>query len=165
MLNETTIYQQGGAITSFQSTVFLYGTCILMYNDAENGGAIFATESKWFVYGKLLTANNTASVSGGGVYLYQSELNCKICCTTKILSNSAAKKGGGIHAISSHIKVDDPASSFHIIANNAALGGGVCLEMNAKLYVLRTAIMKECCYSVLFSTNLANYGSRSNICG
>ena len=54
LLNETTIYQQGGAITSFQSTVFLYGACMLMYNDAENGGAIFATESKWFVYGKLL---------------------------------------------------------------------------------------------------------------
>ena len=45
-LNDITIYQQGGAITSFQSRVFLYGACILMHNDAENGGAIFATESK-----------------------------------------------------------------------------------------------------------------------
>lgn len=39
-------YQQGGAMTTFQSAVFLYGECILMYNDAKNGGAIFATESK-----------------------------------------------------------------------------------------------------------------------
>ena len=50
MPNDTTIHQQGGAITSFQSTIFLHGACTLKYNEAENGGAILATESKRFVY-------------------------------------------------------------------------------------------------------------------
>ena len=73
----TTSHQQGGAITSFQSRISLYGTCILIHNEAENGGAILATESKFFIYGELLVANNTATDSGGGACLYQSEFNCK----------------------------------------------------------------------------------------
>ena len=54
--------------------------------------------------------------------------------TLRLLGNKAAEKGGGIHAISSLIKVDDPGSSVHLITNDANIGGGVCLEMNAKLY-------------------------------
>ena len=81
--------------------------CILMHNEAENGGAILATESKWFIYGELLVANYTASVSGGGAYLYQSEFNCKDRSTFKLLDNTATERGGGIQAISSQIKVDD----------------------------------------------------------
>ena len=41
------------------------------------GGALYATNSKVYVNGHMTIANNTASVSGGGVYLYQSEVNCE----------------------------------------------------------------------------------------
>ena len=157
---ETTLYQQGGAITSFQSQMSLYGTCTLIYNSAENGGAILATESKMFVYGELLIANNTAIKNGGGIYLYQSEFISKDYSTITLLSNAANSIGGGIHSISSLIKVDHPASSVHFITNQALAGGGISLEMNARLYILvitwpQTVHNK---YAVMFSSNSANYG-------
>ena len=158
--NRTISHQQGGAITSFQSRVFLYGTGILVNNKAENGGAILATESKWFVYSELLVANNTATDSGGGAYLYQSEFNCKDDSTFRLLDNTAIEKGGGIHATSSLIKVDAPGSSVLLIANYANMGGGVCLEMNAKLYILKLigGIYDTQYYTLLLSANSAYYG-------
>ena len=39
-------FQEGGAITLFQSNAFFDGECNLEYNHAENGGAIHSTESK-----------------------------------------------------------------------------------------------------------------------
>ena len=55
----------------------------------------------------MTIANNIALISGGGIYLYQSELNCQIQCTLKIINNTANIKGGGAHAISSSIVVDN----------------------------------------------------------
>ena len=146
---------------SFQSEMHIYGTCSFLNNNAEVGGAMFVIESKIFVVGgELLLANNIAADSGGGAYLYQSEFNCRSHGTVTLLGNKATEKGGGIHAISSLIKVDHPGSSLHFTANNASAGGGICLEMTAKLYVLRLAYRG--CYhnehAVLFSTNSAYYG-------
>ena len=84
--NEIISLQQGGAITTFQSNIFLNGECTLFDNHAVNGGALHATESRLFVHGELVIANNTATQSGGGIYLYQSELNCEDNGTLKLLS-------------------------------------------------------------------------------
>ena len=124
-VNGITSHQQGGAITSFQSRISLYGTCILMHNEDKNGGAILATESRWFLYCELLAANSTATVSGGGACLYQSEFNSKDHSTFQLLNITATENGGGIHAISSLIKVDDPGSSLHLITNDANVGGSL----------------------------------------
>ena len=44
-------FQEGGAITLFQSKVFFDGVYNLEHNHAENGGAIHSTESKLYVKG------------------------------------------------------------------------------------------------------------------
>ena len=70
-------FQEGGAITLFQSNVFFDGECNLEYNHAENGGAIHSTESRLYVNGNVTIAHNIATGNGGGVYLSTSELNCQ----------------------------------------------------------------------------------------
>ena len=130
---------EGGAVTAtFGSTVTFRGQCILINNHAKVGGGFLITESKIYLNGDSLMANNVAMDRGGGVYLYQSELNCKTDCRLQILNNIAANKGGGVHAFSSLIKVTDPSSTIHFIENKAEMGGGICLEMNTKIYVLKT---------------------------
>ena len=132
--------QQGGAVTAIQSNVALHGTAILEANNAENGGAIHATESKVLVYGELIIAYNMATESGGGLHLYQSELNCKLKSVLKITNNIALLKGGGIHTISSVITSEVKeytASSVLIGGNRAKLGGGVNLEVSSKIYILK----------------------------
>ena len=61
--------------------------------------------------GDATIAHNTATRDGGGVYLPNSELNCKQKSAFVPLNNTATHKGGGIVAIiSSLIK----AASDHI---------------------------------------------------
>ena len=132
--------QEGGAITAVQSSVVIYGTCILVDNNAEDGGAIHATESKISIYGEVTVANNTATHSGGGIHLFQSEMKCAESSTLKILKNNAKNKGGGIHEVSSLIisELKEKSGSLVIICeNNAELGGGICMEVNSKIYILK----------------------------
>ena len=102
---EIVTFQQAGAITAFQSNIFIDGNCTVQDNHAENGGALHVTESKVYVYGALVVANNTAKDSGGGVHLFQSEFTCDDTCTFQLIGNRATEKGGGIHAIGSLIKI------------------------------------------------------------
>ncbi|MCG8621137.1 MAG: hypothetical protein MJE68_03910, partial [Proteobacteria bacterium] len=132
-------FQEGGAITPFHSNVFFDGECNLEYNHAENGGAIHSTESKLYVNGDVTIAHNTATGNGGGVYLSNSELNCQQESYFELRNNIAMNKGGGLHAIGSSIKA---ASSYtgariDIVRNAAERGGGLSLEANAKLYILK----------------------------
>ena len=135
--------QQGGAITAFQSNITLHGNCTLVNNYAKSGGAMHISQSKVFAYSSILMlANNSALHSGGGIYLYQSEWNCKEHSTLKLLRNSAKMKGGGIHAISSLIFMDHVYNEGNIISvqfveNIAEQGGGLYLEVNAKFHVLK----------------------------
>ena len=126
-----------------QSTVTIDGNCTFMNNVAVSGGAIHAAESRIDVNGELVVINNTALDNGGGIYLYRSDFNCKIGSAVKIISNNAENKGGGLHAISSAIKVTyvrdsySGRSSLYFARNTAIKGGGVYLEANAKLLVLK----------------------------
>ena len=180
--SESSVFQEGGALTAFQSEILLYGICSLVHNSAESGGAIHATESKVFVFGETMIDSNKATQTGGGVFLYQSELYCGSRSILKLLNNSALKKGGGIHAISSSIKVDflevfgDYSLSnvrakylgaiIHVVENEAKEGGGMCLEVNAKLYILRKGTAHETLKAPLlveshaftFTANSAEYG-------
>ena len=163
--------QQGGGITAFQSSIIISGKCILVNNHAQNGGGIHATHSKVFVYGYIVVAKNKVTNSGGGVYLYQSELNCKQRSTLVLLNNNAAVKGGGIHATSSLILMDYvnailgywlySGSSIKFTSNSARLGGGLCLEVSANIYILKlswTRFSKYAFRPLLFSANSADYG-------
>jgi predicted outer membrane repeat protein len=168
--NEVILYQEGGAITGFQSNIFLEGKCFLRNNHAENGGAIYTTQSKLNVLGNVYLRNNSATASGGGIYLYQSELNCLKESTLKFNGNNASQKGGGVHATSSFIKVNFNASgglytgsSVYFIENRAMRGGGVSLEMSSYIYILRDNTnalfnLPQPLYVVHFFDNLADLG-------
>ena len=129
-----------------QSIVSFDGKCALKFVDniAKSGGAIHASESRLDINGILEVDNNTALDNGGGIYLYRSDFNCRVGSTINITSNWAKNNGGGIHAISSTIQVtyirDHPSrrSSLHFGRNIATVnGGGVYLEANSKLIILK----------------------------
>ena len=143
-------FQEGGAITLFQSNVFFDGECNLKHNHASYGGAIYSRESKLYVNGNVTLAHNTATGSGGGVYFSGSELNCQRKSTFILFNNTAAHKGGGLHAVRSSIKaasdieytMDRKAQSYsgtriYFTKNVARLGGGLSLKDNANLYILK----------------------------
>ena len=163
-------FQEGGALTLFQSNVFFDGECDLEQNHAENGGAIHSTESKLYVNGDVTTAHNTATGNGGGVYLSFSELNCQQKSTFGLFNNAAVNKGGGLHAISSSIRAISiytrasiratsiyTGAKIHFTKNTAKFGGGLSLEANAKLYILKYAehINTD---TAIFTANSADYG-------
>ena len=163
-MHDTSV-EEGGAVTSFQSEIGFAGTVDFMYNEVQNGygGAILSSESKVYTYGDTTIAHNTA-LSGGGIYAYQSELNFK--GTTIITENIGTVKGGGIYAVGSAIKLTD---WLHFTENRAEKGGGICLELNAKLYVLKH--VPQCSRTIngpfciqgsslrlYFTNNLAKYG-------
>ena len=52
--------------------------------------------------------NNTAKENGGGIFLYQSEINSQtVLGTLIVVSNVAFSSSGRIHAIGSFIKLDE----------------------------------------------------------
>ena len=149
--------QEGGAIKSFQSTIIFTGAISFLNNQARRGGAILATESKIVMYGETTIANNTATNSnGGGISLHQCDLEIKGNCT---ISDNHAMRGGGIHATSSTVAVYQPGGTLQFINNKAENGSGLYLEVNPKLYILksqRSCIDDE--HSLIFSVNHAKYG-------
>ena len=132
-------FQEGGAITLRYSEIYFNGNCSFQHNHAVDGGGLMSVESKLYVYGNLTIAHNTVTGNGGGVYLLNSELNCQKKCNLLLDSNHAEDKGGGLHAISSTIKVISAFSyigaKLKFIKNVAEKGGGLSLEVNAKLYL------------------------------
>ena len=134
--NQTANIHEGGAITLYLSSALLSGTCTFEGNYAKNGGAVHLFESKLYVYGGVKLLNNRASHNGGGIFLYQSELNIDQVAPLYIFigNNTAVQKGGGIHAAGSVVKLTQFASMV-ISSNSAEKGGGISLESDAKLYI------------------------------
>ena len=163
-------FQEGGGVTAFQSDIAFTGGCSITNSYAKNGGAVHATESKLHIYnGTMKIVNNTANETGGGIYIYQSELNCQSHSRVLFSGNYATGKGGGIHAISSSITVDITrklggnyfGSLVHIVENRAEKGGGMCLEVNAKINIIRTLTDYYGTldvYLLVFVRNFADYG-------
>ena len=164
--NYKTLLKEGGAVTAIQSEIRFNGNSLLTKGHAENGGALKAIESKVHIHGNMTIANNTATEAGGGIYLYHSELTCWKGSALKIWTNTATEKGGGINAIGSVIKVKNPLvnqtfSSLHFDSNKAMIGGGLFLEMDTKIYILKvntSKLMTGHQIFILFSLNSAQYG-------
>ena len=166
--NYSTLQKRGGAITVIQSEIKFDGNTLLRKGRAESGGALKAMDSKVHIHGNVTIANNTATEAGGGIYLYHSELNIWKSSALNIWNNTATEKGGGIYAISSVIKVKHPSvnhtsSSLHFDSNQAMNGGGLFMEMDTKIYVLKSKIYLSKPTTnhqrlVFFSLNSAKYG-------
>ena len=148
--------QEGGAITSFQSTVNFTRESVVHFsnNRASDGGALLATESTITIYGETTIANNMANRSGGGISLKQSRLEIKGMCQ---FVNNIAVRGGGIHASSSTIAVFQPGT-LQVTNNSAKFGGGLYLEVNPKLYILKNTPTSRVSYLMNLTSNHANNG-------
>ena len=160
---------EGGALTLFKSIADFHGTAVFINNDAKNGGAIQATESKIYIHDVMLIENNSALKSGGGMHLDMTELYCLFNSSFEVSGNVAVEKGGGIHAIASVINVNGSRiysndtnitseSGVSFIENKSKKGGGLYLETNAKLYILKSVLYSRPCYIVHFVSNSAEHG-------
>ena len=177
---------KGATVFAFQSMIAFEGHCSMTNNKANKGGAIHVIQSKLIVSGEVIISNNTATESGGGIFLSQSEMSCEIGSRVSLIGNSALQTGGGIHAISSFVKVDfkvytyyypwDPSTTHYMYygsflsftENSASKGGGVYLEEGAKLYVLKKTVYRASntypdkplkpLYVLTFASNSAEYG-------
>ena len=148
---------EGGAITLFLCVIHIDGSCNVSHNHAENGGAIRSSESKVFVNGHLTVTHNSANESGGGIYLYNSEMNCSDC-SLQLVNNRAKSRGGGIHAIASTIKLHSYNTSFVVFTNNTAgKGGGLSMESNSKFYMFTDGYFLRT--QVYYTGNSADYGA------
>ena len=150
--------QEGGAITSFESTVTFAGTNRLLKNTARNGGAILATASTIVMYDDVTIANNSAvSNTGGGLLLRQSVLKVRGVCH---VSNNRALYGGGIQISGSYIFVyNQLTAGLHLSDNTAGYhGGGMHFKANSILYLLKYTNSNETENLVSLSRNRAAYG-------
>ena len=162
------IIQEGGAISAYESHLIFLTNTLFVHNRAKYGGALFAVESvimfmvrsdqllPTFLQPGVTISNNTATITGGGAYLYHSTLIVKYghCFVT---GNDGSGKGGGIHAINSDIKLKPPNSdgnySLVIEENKAQLGGGIYLEGASKLIVYLSNS------TIMFKGNTADHGA------
>ena len=116
------------------------------------------------MYDQTTIMHNNATDTGGGAYIYHSELFCQYEGALYFYGNVASNKGGGVHAINSYVTVfsdvDEP-SSLHFIRNVAHLGGGIYLESTAGISVqIRSAsltLSSKPTY-LSFVENSAEYG-------
>ena len=174
-VNTTVNFKEGGALTLYQTTLRLQGEARFEHNRAEIGGAIVATESEIYLSDQVYVTNNSASISGGGLYLSQSELFSLQESTLTISNNSATEKGGGIDVVSSSIKCIVTGSQdtdengnmieeykgaiLNITENTAQKGGGIYLEANSKVIMLKDYIFETNTKNALnFIGNSAQYG-------
>ena len=156
--NNSASAAKSGPLILFQSNVVCFGHVTFKGNEAETGGAIYSSETKINVIGDMNILDNRARSSGGGVYLYQSELNCQDSSTFILRDNRANFTGGSMHAIGSTVKIIVITNrTILTIKNNLAqTGGGICLESNAKLYTIKSN--KSYSNLVQFIGNAADYG-------
>ena len=80
-LNATSISKfserRGGALTSINSNIWFFGLIVLFHNNSSEdvGGAFCAMHaSRIFVNKSIFVVKNHAKVSGGGIYLYVSNI-------------------------------------------------------------------------------------------
>ena len=150
---------EGGVMSALMRNIVNVSKSNFSYNTADKkGGAMAIDNSSVTVdrkYAQVVTPQSTIvnnlAIEGGGVYLSKSQLYFK--GDTNIADNQATERGGGIYAIDSSIIVE---REVHFINNEAEYGGGVSLEMNAKVYGLATSNTRM--PLLTFTANRANYG-------
>ena len=161
----------GGAISSVQSEIFINAEGVVITNNtATSGGGIFLRESTLFVNEPLEIYHNTAHKDGGGIYAYSSKVEFQSVLmrdrdgfppnTQSEIAHNIAENGGGIHAVSSTIKLTQ--SHVNIDSNTAkASGGGVYLRQSSKLYVFKIDVehfRQKLIVKLMINNNLAQYG-------
>ena len=161
----TSLYEQGGAITCIWSAIYFNNATTFCRNKSwKVGGAINVIESRVYTHSDATYSENEAEM-GGALYLDHSYLICKRNCS--FIHNKASLKGGAIHAIDSIISIGyewydvqetNTASRLLTFEDNHAenAGGGISLEANAKV---RGPIKSEYKYWIKFINNTSQNGA------
>ena len=177
-VNTIVDFREGGALTLYQTMLSFQGEARFECNHAQIGGAMVAIESLIYLSDQtyMYVINNSASVSGGGLYLAQSELFSLRESTLTISSNSATEKGGGITIVSSLVTCTVTGSQhmdqnenmiekymgaiLNITENTAQKGGAIYLEANSKVTMLKDYVFKTDMKlnALTFIRNSAKYG-------
>ena len=136
-------------------------------NQAMQGGASAILENTVIHYGTTTIINNTATRSGGGLFLYNSQLICQNNSTLTMYRNKAGWGGGGLLAWRSSILmisagaseksdsiIPSQSLSVNFIKNQAELGGGIRL-VNTKMYVFATHNLRQLVLN--FTENFATF--------
>ena len=156
-----TNFEEGGALTAFQSMVYFEGITTFHNNQAQSGGAVHSTESVLNILGITLISHNTAARNGGGVYLSRSVVFCQPSSSLRLENNTALRQGGGLHAVGSSIKISIIANEtlVNVEDNVAERGGGLSFDSIAKLYVLKMMYFESRpVYAIQLIGNSADYG-------
>ncbi len=121
---KSTIYgnkatKNGGAIGLSNGTVTVKSGNF-SNNKAENGGAIYLGKGDMSM-NNIFIDGNTATKSGGGVYLANGTLTIEDADNNKIINNTAESTGGGIQVQDGDLKME----KCLVQENKANYGGGV----------------------------------------
>ncbi|XP_064389300.1 uncharacterized protein LOC135337313 isoform X2 [Halichondria panicea] len=171
----------GGAISADHSQIYINTKGVIITNNtATSGGGIFLRESTLLVKEPIKIYHNTAQ-DGGGIYAYSSRVEfqsvqmenaygylippkSEIPLQSEIppqseIAHNIAENGGGIHAVSSTIKLTQ--SHVNIDSNTAnTSGGGVYLQQSSKLYLFKMneEYTQDRYVKLMSNNNLAQYG-------
>ena len=149
--------QEGGGLTCILGRIDLSGQVVIEHNSASNGGAILVVTCRVTLQGtRVILSSNLATMTGGAIYVYHGEIVVAGC--TLIANNMGRYKGGGVHSVSSSLILvhDDMKGALpaylYFVSNAAQLGGGVCLEVGSKMYLITKQRLMH------FINNKADYG-------
>ena len=153
----------GGAITSIQVDIFYNGTvpAVVNNNVATYGGGLSLVGSTLNIHSRIKIQDNKATLSGGGIFSYQSviRLNPQLSQeTVSIVGNTASQNGGGVYAIDTYIEITHGIMRFE---NNVAIKeAALSLEQNSKIRLLkvRQKTVGEYDMKLEFIDNSAQYG-------
>ena len=167
--NNTALF--GGGIFADPEPNLLFNISLIVSNSiftenhAMKGGALFTNFSGSHIYGEVLLTKNTATDSGGGVYLNKSKLKCQRGGVFKLLHNTANKNGGGIYFWDSFTMIDFDSRFYNALLQSAAIifsrnhgekGGGIYLNQNSVIYIFNYQLLNAS--AIDFINNSANYG-------
>ena len=150
-------HDQGGSMTLIQSDIMFQGNIIVSHSRAKYGGGILSSESTLYavIGSSVVLHKNTALVSGGALYTYQSKL--LVGSNVSITDNVAGQNGGGVMATGSTIRV--VTGQFFVSRNEAnKSGGGMYLEENSRLVIEKNIPQVVPLNFLYFSKNTADFG-------
>ena len=155
----------GGAIISIQVGVFFNGTvpAVVGNNVAIYGGGLALVGSTMNIHSPIKIQDNEATLSGGGILSYLSDIRLSSPENTNVVGNTVSQNGGGVYAVDSYIEIT--RGIMHFENNAASKGAAVSLEQNSKIHLLkeRQETVAEYNMKLEFINNHAQYGGAVHI--
>ena len=146
----------GGAVVAIHTQVYVSGDgrTLIRGNSATHGAGLALVWSNVSISCPTQLTNNQASISGGGIYMYGSNILIYLGITTVVIEgNIATKSGGGIYSSKSKIKVVGGKMCF---SKNNATYGGALYSTDTKLNIVKQE--ENDTSKILFTENSAVQG-------